>query len=481
MAQQNTKTSTNQDTEPLSQKDQTLDLSVDIPASPAEEIEKTFKSPKVEDVIEVMQDPETITRIQYYAGEVTSFLLTWNVFIEITLIGTALIAGWAVRKFSMPYIQKRIDTLKAALVVKHTLRNLTRLTLHFTALIILLICAGIISTLRPEWGILLVSATIKLLSAWIFIRLVAQFIVNSFLRNIIATFAWTVASLSIIGLLGPVMSILDSIGFTMGETRLSLLSVMKAGIIISLLLSIAMFVGKVSEQKLRRSTSLTPSSRVLISKLIKITLIAIAFLFGVTLAGLDLSSLAIFGGALGLGLGFGLQKVISNLFSGILLLADRSIKPGDIIEMPNGTFGWIGQLNARYVSIVTRENKEYLVPNEDFITQPVINWSYTDRLIRVETKFGVHYNSDPHQIKELAEAAAAGASRTVPEPPPVCHLVEFGDSSLNFVLRYWIEDAEKGVTNTKGEVMLALWDSFKEHGIEIPYPHREVYIHQPKD
>jgi len=475
---QNT-TATNQDPVPPEPKDQTLDLSVDIPTKPSEEIRppEGLKGPKVEDMIEVIQDPATLTQIQYYFREASTFLLTWNVFTEILLIATSLLLGWGIREVSKNKIQKWIDHIKLALVLKHSLRNISRLILHLAALIFLLISAALVVTINPTWNTLIISAMIKLLSAWVSIRIFAQFIVNSFLRNVLATFAWGVAALSIIGLLSPVLGLLDSIGFTLGETRLSLLSVAKAAIILSLLTSLAMFIGKITEQRLRRSTSLTPSSRVLISKLIKITLIAVAFLFGVTLAGLDLSSLAIFGGALGLGLGFGLQKVISNLFSGILLLADRSIKPGDIIEMTNGTFGWIGQLNARYVSIVTRDNKEYLVPNEDFITQPVINWSYTNRLIRVETKFGVHYNSDPHQVKELAEEAAKAAPRIVPDPPPVCHLVEFGDSSLNFVLRYWIEDAEKGVTNTKGEVMLNLWDSFKEHKIDIPYPHREVYLH----
>jgi small-conductance mechanosensitive channel len=146
------------------------------------------------------------------------------------------------------------------------------------------------------------------------------------------------------------------------------------------------------------------------------------------------------------------------------------------LELPegNGAFGWVSQLGARYVSIITRDNKEYLIPNEDFITQPVINWSYTDRKIRVETKFGVDYASNPHEIKAMAIEVATKVKRVVQDPKPVCHLVEFGDSSLNFVLRYWIEDAENGVTNTKGDVMLGLWDAFNENGVEIPFPHRVI-------
>jgi small-conductance mechanosensitive channel len=240
-----------------------------------------------------------------------------------------------------------------------------------------------------------------------------------------------------------------------------------------------MVLSRFFERRINKSTSLNPSVRVLMIKIVKIALIGLAIVIAVTSAGLDLSALAVFGGALGLGIGFGLQKVISNLFSGVLLLADRSIKPGDIIELKDGTFGWVGQLGSRYVSVVTRDYKEHLIPNEDFITQPVVNWSYSNRLIRIETKFGVHYDSDPHLVKKLAEEVAVIPDRVVSDPKPVCHLVEFGDSSLNFVLRFWIEDPEQGVTNMRGAVMLKLWDAFKEHGIQIPYPHREVIMKQP--
>jgi small-conductance mechanosensitive channel len=162
-------------------------------------------------------------------------------------------------------------------------------------------------------------------------------------------------------------------------------------------------------------------------------------------------------------------------------LIDHSIKPGDVLELENGTFGWVNNMAARYTEIITRDNKSFLIPNEEFITQRVVNWSHGDSLIRIEVKFGVHYKSNPHEIKALAEETAANASpRVCKDQTPVCHLTEFGDSSLNFKLRFWIKDAEQGLTNIRGEVMLALWDAFKENNIEIPYPHREVYMHDVK-
>jgi len=242
----------------------------------------------------------------------------------------------------------------------------------------------------------------------------------------------------------------------------------------------ALFAAGFSEKKIKDVKSLTPSSQVLITKIVRVALIVFALLIGITSAGIDLSLFAVFGGAIGLGIGFGLQKGISNLFSGMLLLIDRSIKPGDVIEIPDiGTFGWVNHMAARYTEIVTRDNKSFLIPNEDFITQRVVNWSHGNSLIRLQVSFGVHYKSDPHAVKEMAEKATKDAhERIAQNPAPVCHMTEFGDSSLNFSLRFWIKDAEQGVTNIKGAVMLALWDAFKENDIEIPYPHREVYMHE---
>ncbi len=459
---------------------QTIDLSIDKSADKAPEAVPTVNGPAVDDILEAVQNPETLQKILLKTNDFAAQLFTLNVLTEIAIIGLSLVLGWLIRKAFRPKLEQIISNLSVPYAMKHILRNISKLTLHITALFIILISAFVVLSIMQDWDTRVLTAMSKLLSAWIFIRMVAQIIFNGFLRNIIALFAWTIAALSIIGGLEVFMSTLDSIGVTFGDTRITLLAAIKAGVMLTLLLALAHFISKVSEQRLRASSNLTPSAQVLIGKIVKIALIGFALIFGITLSGIDLSAFAIFGGALGVGIGFGLQKVISNLFSGILLLADRSIKPGDIIEMPDGVFGWIGQLNARYVSIVTRDNKEYLVPNEDFITQPVINWSFSNRLIRVETKFGVHYNSDPHQVKSLVEDIVKTVDRVKEDPPPVCHLVEFGDSSLNFVLRYWIDDAEKGVTNTKGAVMLALWDILKENNIEIPYPHREVFMHEGK-
>ena len=195
--------------------------------------------------------------------------------------------------------------------------------------------------------------------------------------------------------------------------------------------------------------------------------------------GVDLTGLAVLSGAIGVGLGFGLQKVVSNLVSGVIILLDKSIKPGDVISLGE-TFGWIRELRARFVSVVTRDGREFLIPNEDFITTQVVNWSFSDRFVRLDVDFGVSYDSDPHEVTRLAIEAASSVDRVVSDrKKPVCWMTEFGDSSINFKLRFWIIDPQDGLTNVRGKVLLALWDTFNEHGIKIPYPHREVIVKTP--
>jgi len=415
------------------------------------------------------------TTTWFYNHVWTPDTLTQSVII---LIAFAL--GWLFFRFVSGRITTAVNNSKMQPRIKRVLHNLKRLVLPL-AVLILLFFANLTATLLPvpgEGG--LIDAASALLVAWIFIRLAVQVIDNSFVRNLFALAIWAIAALSILGVLDETLRAMDALGLNIGSFRLSALTVVKGVLAVSFLLYSAVFIATIFERRMQRIEALTPSSKVLISKVARVVLIVFALLIGITAAGIDMSLLAVFSGAVGLGVGFGLQKVISNLFSGILLLMDKSIKPGDIIEIPGGTFGWVQHMGARYTEIVTRDNKSYLIPNEDFVTHQVVNWSHGDTLVRLEAKFGVHYDSDPHLVKKIAEKAALRPDRVVSEPQPMCHLIEFGDSSLIFSLRYWIKDAEKGVTNMRGAVMLALWDAFKENGIKIPYPHREVFVHDRK-
>lgn len=408
----------------------------------------------------------------------TAYLFQYNTLYQGIIIIASFVIGLIIYRMTQKSVIDAIENSDWPRRVKRVATNVKKLLFPFITLVVIFLMTRIASSEPVGVDVSLINGMMKVLAAWIVIRILAQFIDNHAVRNVFALGIWSVAALSIFGVLGTATTILDSAAFTMGDFRLSLLSIIKSVFYLFILLYFATFVSSFAERRVLKSTSLTRSSQVLVSKIIRVFLIVVALLIGITSSGIDLSLFAVFGGAVGLGIGFGLQKGISNLFSGMLLLVDRSIEPGDVIEIPEiGTFGWVNHMAARYTEIVTRDNKSFLIPNEDFITQRVVNWSHGNSLIRIEVEFGVHYDSDPHSVKAIAEEAAAKAhERICEDPSPVCHLTEFGDSSLNFKLRFWIQDAERGVTNMRGAVMLSLWDAFKDNNIEIPYPHRDVYI-----
>ena len=237
----------------------------------------------------------------------------------------------------------------------------------------------------------------------------------------------------------------------------------------------ALYVTRLLESRIQTSRTLSPSVQVLFAKSLKIVLVSLAVLIAIRSVGIDLTALAVLGGAIGLGIGFGLQKVISNLISGVILLVDKSIKPGDVISV-GGTYGWVTGLGGRYVSIVTRDGIEHLIPNETLITERVENWTHSNNRSRLKARIGVHYGSDVRLAMKLCREAARSTERVLTDPAPRCLLIGFGDSSVDLELRFWIEDAQNGVRNVTSEVLLRVWDTFHEHGIEIPYPQRDLHI-----
>jgi len=232
------------------------------------------------------------------------------------------------------------------------------------------------------------------------------------------------------------------------------------------------------DRRLRDYQDLTPSIQVLLGKLVHTALITFAVLVVLSSMGIDFSALALFSGAVGVGVGFGLQKIVSNLVSGIILLADKSIKPGDVISLGD-TYGWVETMGARYISVLSRDGREYLIPNEDFVTQRVINWSYTSDNVRLSVEFSVDVIADPHVVQRVAIAAAASVSRVLAEPGPGCHFMAFGAKSLDFSLRFWIKDPAAGATNVKSAVRLAIWDALKRNGIPIPTPVQDLRVVTP--
>ena len=324
----------------------------------------------------------------------------------------------------------------------------------------------------------LLAIVLSLIAAWLVITVVSRLIRNQALGRLVAWLAWIVVALLITDTLDDVTRALDLLAIRAGAVSISLYDVIQAVLVVAIVLWIANLIGNVLERTVARSAGLTPSLQVLIGKLIKISLLVIAGGVALTILGIDVTALTFFSGALGLGIGFGLQKVVSNFVSGLIILLDKSIKPGDTIAIGE-TFGWVRSLRARFVEVITRDGREYLIPNEDFVTQRVENWSFESTLIRVDVEFGVSYDSDPHQVRRLAIEAAAKIERVHASPAPVCHLTGFGESSLDFILRFWIADPQNGMTNIRGAVLLACWDAFKAAGIDIPFPHRQILVDRP--
>ncbi len=313
----------------------------------------------------------------------------------------------------------------------------------------------------------------NLASAWLIVALTTRLIGNPLMRQVVRYGAWTWITLRILGLGGEAVQILDGAAFEIGEVRISLWLILRALVMVGLFFLVARFLARSTSARVNRNEDISPSMRVLAIKLLQIVFYGGAIFVGLQVVGFDLTGLAFLSGAIGIGLGFGLQKVVSNLVSGVIILLDKSIKPGDVISLGE-TFGWINSLGARYVSITTRDGKEYLIPNEDLITGQVVNWSHSNEFVRLDIYFGTAYGDSPHDVRRVAIAAAKSVDRVLDFRPPVCHIVGFGDSSVDYILRFWIKDPTGGLTNIRGNVYLALWDAFQDAGISIPFPQREV-------
>ncbi len=273
--------------------------------------------------------------------------------------------------------------------------------------------------------------------------------------------------------LDPVIVLMDRIGFEAGRNRISLLSGSRL-----IVIGVALYVGvrlthRLLRRYIRRTGALDATQRLLAEKILGITLVVIAFFVGIDLVGIDLTALAVFSGALGLAVGFGLQKTFGNLIAGIILLMDRSIKPGDVIVVGE-SFGWVNKIGIRAVSVVTRDGKEHLIPNENLMTQEVENWSYSDRNVRVHVPVRVSYASDQRLAQALMMEATREAPRVLDEPQTNVWMSAFGENGVEYEILVWISDPESGVDNVKSDVLNRLWRLFLENGIEVPLPQRQV-------
>ena len=352
-----------------------------------------------------------------------------------------------------------------------------RLVAHsnLITMLIFLWTAAEVGAQTDLFGNHLTRTVASLVNAWVVIRLVSGVIKNEALARFIAWTAWILAALTTLGLFDATVALLDGMAMTFGAVRVSVLTVVKGVMALGILLWVTMSISNVLERRISRAESLTPSVQVLVAKLTKIVLITLAFLIAINSLGIDLTALTVFGGALGVGIGFGLQKIIANLMSGLTLLMDKSIKPNDVIAV-GGTYGWIVSLGARYTAVRTRDGVEHLIPNEELIAQRVENWSHSDTAVRLKIPLGVSYKSDVRLAMRLCVEAAGGVDRVLVTPEPRCLLRGFGDSSVNLEIRIWIDDPQEGRSSVISQVLLGVWDRFHEHGVEIPFPQRDLHL-----
>ena len=278
----------------------------------------------------------------------------------------------------------------------------------------------------------------------------------------------------------PLAQMLDSVGLQLGESRISLLDVISVAAIGVGLFGAVRLANRVLARSIARSRGLDPTQKLLAEKLAGIAIIAAAFFFGIDVLGIDLTAFAVFSGALGLAVGFGLQKTVGNLIAGIILLLDRSIKPGDVIVVGD-SFGWVNKIGVRAVSVITRDGKEHLIPNENLMTQEVENWSYSDRNVRIHIPVGIAYDSDLDLAQKLMMQAALDSPRVLKSPRPNVWLTGFGESSVDHEILAWIADPEAGVGNVRSDVLGPLWHLFRDHGLPIPFPQRVVHMARPSE
>jgi small-conductance mechanosensitive channel len=377
-------------------------------------------------------------------------------------------------------------TVQAAAGEDYTVRHLALKTLQrilFPLSMLLGVLAGRALLQHQGGPVELLDLAVPLLASLATIRILIYFLRKTFRpgpavkawESLIATSIWIVVALHLLGWLPAVLKGLDGMAMKVGSGQLSVLTVIKLVLAVALLWLLAQWLGRVIEHRISRAAYVNAGMQVALVKLSKFVLLVLVILLALDAVGIDLTALAVFGGALGVGLGFGLQRIASNFISGFIVLFDRSIRPGDVITIDN-KLGWVQELHARYVVVKDRDGVERLIPNEMLITNEVINWSYSDRNVRLKIPVSISYGNDPEQALALLAEAARANPRVLDDPAPTTRLMAFGDSGIELELRVWIRDPEAGMGSVRSDINLAIWRAFKAAGIVIPYPQRDLHI-----
>lgn len=401
--------------------------------------------------------------------------LNWlSVTIGVFFVGLGMAIGWIVSRLAGQHLSGTWDRIAGERAEGLSARMI-RIIYHATVSIILAI-----AFFSMDWWTytdLIIGAGWGLCAAYLVWHVTRAVNFSRWIALALGVVTFGIILTNAVGGLERITSVLDRIGVTIGDTRISLLTVLSVAITALALFALVRLIQRVASHSIQRSNALDPAQKLLGDKLVTIVVMVAAFFIGVDVLGIDLTALAFFGGALGLAVGFGMQKTVGNLIAGIILLMDRSIKPGDVIAVGE-SFGWVNKIGVRAVSIITRDGKEHLIPNEILMTEEVENWSYSSLEVRVHIEVGVAYNCDIMLAQELMVEAALECPRILNSPKPKILLKEFADSAVNFDIRVWIKDPEEGVGNVKSDVLKRLWWKFRENDIGIPFPQRDLYVKQ---
>lgn len=298
-------------------------------------------------------------------------------------------------------------------------------------------------------------------------------------ERLVVLLVWGTLALHLTGLAPGVVEALESVSFKVGKQTLDLWMILHGLVTVFATVLLALWLGGALEDKLMAAKEVDSSVRVVLARIAKAVLALLAILFSLSLVGIDLTTLSVFGGALGVGLGFGLQKIASNYVSGFIILLDRSIRLGNVIAIDAQTTGVVTQITTRYTVLRSLAGVEYLVPNESLVSQTVQNHSFTDSKVFLKTAIGIAYHTDVEAVMQLFAEVVAQQPRVLADPAPRAFLAAFGDSAINIEVGFWIADPEAGTGSIRSDINLALWRACREHGIDIPFPQREVRLLQP--
>ena len=398
----------------------------------------------------------------------------------LTVLGCGAFAALTHKRWQQ-FITKLVGGLEKKTFVQFMLRASNRIAFPMSMLLYLIVTRFIIEQFGVNVAVLDVFTPLLLSMAAITLSIYilrTGFTPSPALRaweGFISLSIWGLVALHLIGWLPDVIQGLDDLAINFGDSRFSMLSLLKLIIAIIVFIVMANWLTRLIESRARRSPHINPSMRVMLSKISKFALYGLAVLFALKSVGIDLTTFAVFSGAIGVGIGFGLQKIFSNFISGFILLFDRSIRPGDVISIGD-RFGWVQSLHARYVVVKDRDGVETLIPNENLITSEVINWSYSDRAVRQRIPVQISYADDPEVAMALLLDATKDKPRVLKSPEAAARFLGFGDNGIELELRVWINDPESGVANVISDINLSIWKSFKENNISIPFPQRDIHI-----